>query len=253
MLSLKSIKSQKERDRLGVFVVEGLKFVGEIPSDWKVLAYVVQGGFKGSLDQYKKRAPCIQVSEKTFAGIAEASTPQGILAIVEKKYHTPAEIFAMANARKVGAKFLLLLESMSDPGNAGSLVRTACAAGAAGVVFTQGSAGHFRPKTQRASAGMALRIPIASDVEIQKVLRLAEIHALPIYAAHAKAGKLPQHVDFTAPFCLALGSESRGLSPVLQSAAKSLMRLPMAGGMDSLSAAAAGAVLMYEAVRQNMK
>ena len=243
MLNLKSLVSEKSKSKLGVFVVEGEKFAGEIPSDYYVLQYVASDKYEKPTERFAERAPVVRVSDARFQRIAGAATPQGILAVVERRRFSLGECMVQDG-------FALVCEGLGDPGNVGSLIRTAAAASASGVVMTKDSVSLWNPKTQRASAGAQLRLPIAVDCSIDDVLCLAKSKGCPVYAAHHRLGALPYDLDLSGRFCLVLGSESHGLSDFTAKNADALVRLPMSGLTESLSVAAAGSVLMYEAVRQ---
>ena len=241
MIGIKSLRTKKSRDELGVFIVEGEKFVREIPTDCRVVQYIVSDSYKKPLEEFKNRAQVLQVGKVIFDRVAQTTSPQGILAVVEKKHYTFDDV-------KDG--FVIVCESINDPGNLGSLIRTAAAADASGVVLTHDSASIWNPKVQRASTGAALRLPIISEVNIDEVEDFAKKNSIPIYAAHPRGDAFPYDVDMSKKFCLILGSESHGLSETAARLADTLIKLPMSDKVESLSVATAGSILMYEAVRQ---
>ena len=243
VIGIKSLRKKKSRDELGVFIVEGEKFVSEIPTNYRILQYIVSDDYKKPTDSLKIRAGVLQVSRAMFNSVAETISPQGILAVVEKKR------FTLSDAKN---GFMLVCDNLSDPGNLGSLIRTAAAAEASCVVLTPESASVWNPKVQRASAGTALKLPIISDMCINEVADFAKKNKLPIYAAHQRGGSLPYELDLSEQFCLIIGSESRGLSQASIDQADALIRLPMGDDVESLSVAAAGSIIMYEAVRQKV-
>lgn len=243
MISVKSLRTKKSRDELGVFIVEGEKFVKEIPTNYKVVQYIVCEGYKKPVDNYKKRAKILEVSKAVFDRVAQTTTPQGILAVVEKQHYSYKDAF-----NKDG--FILVCENINDPGNLGSLIRTAAAANASCIMLTQGSASVWNPKVQRASAGAALKLPIIPEACIAKIADYANRQNIPIYAAHPREGTLPYELELNKKFCLILGCESHGLSKTATNHASALVRLPMNKKVESLSVATAGSIIMYEAIRQ---
>ena len=243
MIGVKSLRTKKSRDELGVFIVEGEKFVREIPTSYRVVQYIVSENYKRPIDNLKSRAKVLEVSKAMFDRVTQTTSPQGILAVVEKRIY-PLED-AMGNKG-----FILVCESINDPGNLGGLIRTAVAAYASCVVLTQDSASVWNPKVQRASAGAALKLPIVMDASISEIVDYAKKHAFPIYAAHPRGASLPYDVDMSKKFYLILGSESHGLSESATKHADALIRLPMSGKIESLSVVTAGSIIMYEAVRQ---
>ena len=233
----------KSRDELGVFIVEGDKFVKEIPASHQIVQYVVSDEYKKPSEILKRRAKVLAVGKAAFERVAQTKSPQGILAVVEKKHYSFEDI-----AKAFG--FVLVCENINDPGNVGSLMRTAAAANASGIVLTKECASAWNPKVQRASAGAALSMPIVSGADIGCAVGFARKLGMPIYAAHPAEGVLPYDINLSERFCLVLGSESTGLSKAAKRSADFLVRLPMSGNMDSLSVPVAGSIIMYEAVRQ---
>jgi TrmH family RNA methyltransferase len=149
-----------------------------------------------------------------------------------------------------GVPLVIVLAAMQDPGNVGALLRSAAAFGATGAVACHGTAHPFSPKVLRASAGLALRLPVLAGVPAQSALARLREAGLRIYAASLRGTTLPADSDFCGPCALVIGNEAAGLTPELERAADARLRIPLAEGVDSLNAAVAGAVLLYEAARQ---
>ena len=243
LIGIKSLRTKKSRDELGVFLVEGEKFVMEIPASYRIVQYIVSDGYRRSTDVLKNRAKVLEVSKALFDRVAQTTSPQGILAVVEKKHYTYEKA-------ALGDGIVLVCESINDPGNLGSLIRTAAAVETSCVVLTHGSASVWNPKVQRASAGTALNLPIVEDISIDEVANNTKKHNVPFYAAHQQGNARPYDLDLRKKFCLVLGSESHGLSETAKRRADALIRLPMSDNVESLSVATAGSIIMYEAMRQ---
>jgi len=244
MPSLKKLTTKKGRDECGLFIIEGEKFVDEIPGDTKIVQYAVSESYSNThdLSGLRKRARCEIVKDNVFSGISSTVTTQGILAVCEKKEWILDDILSSDG-------FVLLCEEINDPGNLGTLIRTATAAGASGIVLTSGSCEVYNPKVLRASAGAVLRLPIVFDVDVSEVMNKLD---MPIYAAHPRGDILPYNVNMKEKFCLLIGSESHGISKTAESFATKLIKLPMTNETESLNASVAGCILMYEAVRQKI-
>ena len=254
----KQLKTKKSRDKLGLFFVEGEAFVSEIPPDYKIVSYIMSQTFAEGRDisLYESRASCEIIRDSLFGNLADTVTPQGIIAVCEKISYGLNDILqdcSIASVRAAGQNlgFILMGENINDPGNLGTLVRTAAAAGASGAFFTQGSCDIYNSKAIRASAGAILRLPIAvaDTSEIFAALKKAD---MPIFAAHPRGNVLPYELDFRQKFCLLVGSEARGISPFSQEQADFIVRLPMTNATESLNASVAGSILLYEAVRQRI-
>jgi RNA methyltransferase, TrmH family len=178
------------------------------------------------------------VSDKAFREIASTETPQGVIALVRPAAWS-------IEGMLTGQALLVVLDGIQDPGNAGAILRAAEAFGASGAVFLKGTVNPYNPKCLRGSAGSAFRVPLVSGIDAQEFL---ESVSLPLYAAMPRAQKLASEADFTSPCALIIGSEGRGVSPAIQAGAVGV-RIPTTG-VESLNAAVAAGILLYEARRQ---
>ena len=178
------------------------------------------------------------ISDKAFRDISSTETPQGIIALVRPG---KASLARMMN----GNALVVVLDGIQDPGNAGAILRAAQAFGATGAVFLKGAVNPYNPKCLRGSAGSAFRLPVVYGLPAAEFL---DCMALPLYAAMPHAGTPLSSADFTNPCALVMGSEARGVHPEI--AARALaVRIPTCG-VESLNAAVAAGILLYEARRQ---
>lgn len=141
---------------------------------------------------------------------------------------------------------------MGDPGNVGTLVRSAAAAGAGGVVLTRGCADVWSPKALRAGMGAQLRLPVAAGLDAPAVVALARERGLALRVADGRGAVPYDGVDWAVPALLVVGGEAAGPSAALLSAADEVVAIPLWGGVESLNAAVAGSVVLYEARRQRL-
>ena len=259
------IKSKKARDEQGLFVTEGIKIFSETPMD-RVEAVFATAEFAREHPEMISGIPAgtecvLDVRADRFAGISDTKNPQGIIAVVRKKKYTLADILGNAGvgcidsgtsegAVRRAAPLIVVLENLQDPGNAGTILRTAEAAGVSGVILTEGSVDLYNPKVIRSTMGCIFRMPhlvVASAEELLPELRAAGITT---YAAHL-GGSIPHFEgDYTGGTAFFIGNESRGLSDELSGKLDVLMKIPMSGKVESLNAAMAAGILMYEAKRQ---
>jgi RNA methyltransferase, TrmH family len=175
------------------------------------------------------------VTDKTFRSLASTETPQGVLALVK-----PPE-FTIESVIGAGA-LAVVLDGVQDPGNAGSIVRAADAFGATGAIFLKGSVNPYNPKCIRASAGSIFRLPVVTGAVLE------DLGGIALYAAMPRAEKLIGEADFTVPCAIVIGSEGHGVRADLAERATGL-RIPTSH-VESLNAAVAAGVLLYEARRQ---
>jgi TrmH family RNA methyltransferase len=178
------------------------------------------------------------VSDRTFREFASTETPQGVITLVRPPIST-VEQMTRRDA------LVVVLDGVQDPGNAGAIVRAAEAFGASGVVFLKGTVNPYNPKCIRGSAGSVFRVPLIASVEADEILRLTEV---TWYAAMPRAQKLASDAEMVSPCGMIIGSEGHGVSPALAARAVGL-RIPTCG-VESLNAAVAAGILLYEARRQ---
>lgn len=184
-----------------------------------------------------KRAEGIyEVPDHIMKRISDTETPQGLVALCSMR---PWELKDLGLNRVV-----VILDAISDPGNVGTIIRTAEAVGAGGVIILPGTADPFSPKALRASAGSSLRVPLVRA-------ELPELKGLRIVIAAPRDGKAFYEADLSAPVAIAFGSEAHGISDSLKRIAKESVTLPLMGRAESLNVASAAAVILYETLRRS--
>jgi TrmH family RNA methyltransferase len=151
---------------------------------------------------------------------------------------------------EASATLFLGLDRVQDPGNMGTLIRTAEAAGVGGIVALGGSVDVFSPKVLRSSMGSAFRLPILANATVEQLISLRESHGLKIVAAAGEGEIDYTDYDWQQPTLLLLGNEGRGVDAALMSQCDARLRIPLLNGVESLNVAAAGAVMLFEAARQ---
>jgi TrmH family RNA methyltransferase len=188
-----------------------------------------------------KQVRVIVVADALFNTISATESSQGVIALVRPPAWTLDQLFR-------GQALVVVLDGIQDPGNAGTIVRSAEAFGATGVIFVKGTVSPHNPKSLRASAGSLFRVPFVygMDEELTRVT-LAQ-RRMDAYAAAPRGKKSLQDIDLTRPCALVIGSEGRGVSEKLRAACLDL-RIPTLS-VESLNASAAASILLYEARRQ---
>lgn len=230
------------RDRTGAFLVEGPRAVRE------ALGCLTQLFVTDPAEELAARArdagvAVTTVSDRVLAALADTVTPQGVVGVAE----LPARGLDDALA---GARLVVVCWQVADPGNLGTVLRSADAAGADAVVCTAGSVDPRSPKAVRASAGSLFHLPVVADAEPPAVVAACRAHGLQVVAADSGGATSYTDVDFTRPTALLLGNEAHGLPPESLAAADVVAAVPILGGAESLNLAAAAAVIVYEAARQ---
>ena len=184
------------------------------------------------------------VQDSVFKAMCDTQTPQGVLCLVKQYHYTLEELL------KKERPLFLVLENLQDPGNLGTIMRTAEGAGVTGVILSKGSVDIYNPKTIRSTMGSIYRVPFLYAEDLQQVLVLLREKGVRSYAAHLQGTETYDREDYTGGTAFLIGNESNGLSQELASCADCYIRIPMEGQLESLNAGVAASILMYEAYRQ---
>jgi TrmH family RNA methyltransferase len=189
-------------------------------------------------------ADVLVTTERIFRGLSDTEAPQGVLAAVKKPVCGAAAFFSRAGAN------LLVLDRVRDPGNIGSLVRTADAAGFGGIMAVAGTGDPYGPKAVRAAAGALFRVPVLFVRDAAEAAALLAAAGKRVAVADAHGGTSCYEADLARDVAFVIGNEGAGPSDVFKDGASLVVSIPMPGGAESLNAAAAAAILMFESVRQ---
>lgn len=244
-------KKSKERRKDDVFLVEGFKMCREAPEDWVLEIYLSQGAQTRARENrglWERLQKCGYelVSDEVFSRMSDTRTPQGILAVLRQPHYRLEELLEQAPA------LLVLLENLQDPGNVGTIVRTGEGAGITGVIMNSGTVDLFNPKTIRSTMGSIYRIPCLYVEDLGRIVEQLHAKGIHTYAAHLKGRDYYSSFSFREPAAFLIGNEGNGLSDTLADKAESYLKIPMEGQVESLNAAIAAALLMYEAHRQRV-
>lgn len=240
------LKKSKERKEKKVFVIEGRKMFEEICA---VPGRLVKAYFSEHyVNEYYPNGvlpeiPHEIVADKIFDAIAETVTPQGVLAIVRMPEYTLSEMVEAAGT-------LVLLEDLRDPGNLGTIIRTAEAAGVSGIVLSKESVDVYNPKVIRSTMGAVYRVPFLYVENFMGTLRELKQKEVRLLAAHLKGDKTFDKADYSGKVGILIGNEANGLTDAAAELAEEKVLIPMAGQVESLNAAVAAALLMYESFRK---
>jgi TrmH family RNA methyltransferase len=239
----------KERRENGAFLAEGVRLVEEAFSAGWNFRFVLhtdglnQRGQELVKSLTAKGVDVEPVVENLFQSMTETETPQGIIAVLA--LDPPDSLLLPAKL-----DFVLIPDQIRDPGNLGTLLRTAAAAGVQTVFIPPETTDPFAPKVVRAGMGAHFRLPILPLTWDQLGERA---RGMSVYLSDTEAEKSCWEVDFTRPTALVIGGEAEGASTRARSLATDMIRIPMPGNMESLNAGVAGSVLMYEVVRQRSR
>jgi RNA methyltransferase, TrmH family len=236
---------RKEREENRAFVVEGVRLLEEaFPAGWQPQFLLFSEGLSGrgreTVDAYAGQGVEInQVPPHILDSVSDTEASQGVLAV-----------FALPEPEIPPAiDFLLIADGLRDPGNLGTLLRTASAAGVQAVAVTPGTTDPFAPKVVRAGMGAHFRLPVF-HLSWQQIDELREKHSLSLYLADAEGGQPAWKLDLRKPCGLVVGSEAEGASSEARRLVDGIVTIPMPGAAESLNAAIAASIILFEFVRQ---
>ncbi len=248
-----SLKQKKYRNELGLFAIEGIRFAEEAAASGWETEYCLYTEEAASNDRVKKVLSALQkrncrqqqVSQSVYERISDTEHPQGIMVIVKKKSYDLPELLVPGKV-----PFFIVLDRIQDPGNVGTMIRTADAAGCSGVILTDGCADLFSGKVLRSSMGSIFHLPIVNLVETKRACSFFAEQGISVAAACLDTPLLYWDVAMSGPLAIVFGNEGSGISQEWLAVADKKVRIPIYGNAESLNVASATAIFLYEAARQ---
>lgn len=242
-LQEKSSYRRKERQ----FVVEGKKSLIEVPVENIHHIYVTEVFYdkeKMFLLPFEESHKLTCVGENVLKQLSDEMTPQGMLGVVQMNS------IEMKDLLLEGAPLLIALERIQDPGNLGTIIRTADAVGANAVLLSKDCVDLYNPKVIRATMGSMFHLPIIEQVELMEAVRVLKNRGCQVFGAALKNSIDAFEQVYTGATCFVIGNEGQGLTDEIQNETTGNVRIPMPGRAESLNASVAASVLLYEALRQ---
>lgn len=243
-------KKRKERDRENVFLVEGIRMFREVPANKLKEVYVSESFYKKEKALVDKTASKSGIraevlSDNVFAHVSDTMTPQGILCVVEQMN------YSLENVLENGElPHIMVLDNLQDPGNLGTIVRTAEGAGVTGIIMSKETVDIYNPKVIRSTMGSIYRMPFYYAEDLLEAVGEMKKRNISTYAAHLEGKHAYDEENYKNPCAFFIGNEGNGLRDEVADAADIYVRIPMCGQVESLNAAIAASVLMFEAARQ---
>ncbi|MCR5691803.1 MAG: RNA methyltransferase [Eubacterium sp.] len=257
---IKLSKSASFRRKESTFICEGWKMTGEAlarglakklyigeknQENWRERLMETNGTIGEEVAKNMVSTPVEIVSDKVFSQLSDTVTPQGVLALVEMPSYDREEILRDPEAR------LICLEDIQDPGNLGTIMRTAEGAGMTALVMTQNTVDLFNPKVVRATMGGLFRLPFYVCQDMTTEVESLKKAGFTSYAAHLKGRRDFKEEAYQGKTAILIGNEAKGLQEATAKAADCLVKIPMEGQLESLNAAVSAALFMYEVHRKN--
>ncbi|MFT8315772.1 MAG: RNA methyltransferase [Clostridium sp.] len=243
---IKKLQEKKYRNLCNRFIVEGFRFVSEaLDSKFHVCYIIISETIEEKFnklrlnEKVKDNTKLIKVSEAILKSICSTDNPQGIAAVVSNR----------ETIMDYNEGFYILADKVQDPGNMGTIIRTANAAGAKGVIVTKGTVDIYNDKTLRSTMGSIFKIPIIVDEDLNYLTKLKQ-KDFKLVVSSLDTDNNFYDIDLTGKVIIAVGNEGSGINEEIYSLSDEKVKIPMPGNAESLNVGIAAAIMMFEAVRQ---
>jgi TrmH family RNA methyltransferase len=238
----KLISTSKYRKQRELYVVEGIRMFREIPSEELECVVVSEKAYEGVKAEVETSPHLLLVADHVFSSLSDTVTPQGILALVKQKTYSIDDI------NDNNASLVFVLEHIQDPGNLGTIIRTAEAVGAS-LILSYDCVDVYNPKVVRSTMGAIFRVPVYVSENLATDIDILKQKGICIYGTHLSGTEFYDE-KFSSPSAFLIGNEGNGLSAEISAKADKLIKIPMLGNVESLNAATTVAVVGYEVLRQ---
>lgn len=243
------LQKAKVRKEKKLFVVEGVKMFLEAPEERIVKVYAAESFGKEMPPACREKLAALAgspeiVSDDIFRKMSDTKTPQGILCVVRQSEYSMDRMLAAKEP------LLVLLEDIQDPGNLGTMFRAGEGAGVTGILMSGNTVDIYNPKTIRSTMGSIYRMPFLYTDDMKETIRKLREKGTAVYAAHLQGAKVYDTCSYRGRTAFLIGNEANGLREETAACADASVRIPMEGKVESLNAAVAASVLLFEAARQ---
>ncbi len=249
---LLKLKTKKGRSQQGKFLLEVLRLCEEaLNSNWEIESILLTPSYEDKAKEKNffiklqaSKAKLIAVKTRDLQKISDTVTPPGIMCVVKIRRNQIEELWRKNN------NFILALDGIRDPGNVGTLIRTADAFGADGVLLSNDTVELYNPKVVRSTMGSLFHFPVWDEVDLETILPELRKRNFKILGTDVRKGKILDSVDYSGNICILIGNEAEGLRENLLALSDELVHIPIYGKAESLNAAVAGGILLYEITRK---
>lgn len=241
-------KKAKLRNQEKVFIVEGIRMFQELPRERIKNIYFSESFYHRRREELNLDAyPHELLSDTVFAYVSDTKTPQGVLCVVKQPQYVLADILEAEHPH------IFVLDNLQDPGNLGTLLRTAEGAGVTGIIMSSDCVDIFNPKVIRSTMGSIYRMPFLYVDHLEETIEEIKRKGIHTFAAHLQGTQDYDEADYRNACAFFIGNEGNGLREEIANMAEEWIRIPMQGKVESLNAAIAASVLMFEAARQRRR
>lgn len=238
-------KKSKVRNEEKVFIVEGIRMFAEVPKNRVEKVYISESLYNKKKQELDLQGMPVEIlSDNVFQYVSDTKTPQGIMCIVKQVQYNIEELLRIRNPH------FMVLDNLQDPGNLGTIVRTAEGAGVDAIFLSKESVDIFNPKTIRSTMGSIYRMPVIYVDDLLELLDTFKKKGIKSYAAHLEGKNSYDQETYQDGTAILIGNEGNGLRDEVSKKADIWVQIPMKGQVESLNAAIAASVLMFEVARQ---
>lgn len=248
---IRKLKDKKYREIYNEYIIEGVKLVREAINEKTKIKQIivceeceVMEAFPKDLTYEIARYECIYVTQKIFESLTDVITPQGIIAVVEKK-HQENEIDFTQDV-------IVALDDIQDPGNLGTILRTLDSVGLNQILVTKGTADAFNPKVVRSTMGAIFRVKVIECEDFLKTIKECRKHKFKTVVTSLQAEKTIYEINYKKKL-IVIGNEAKGIEKYIEEQADEKIKIPMPGKAESLNASVATGIVLYEYIRQKTK
>lgn len=245
-------KKHRAREKERVFLAEGIRMFREVPYQQLKEIYVSEAFYNKEKKLVVETANAAGLkpellADHVFAYISDTKTPQGVLCVVKQQAYSLEQVLSGPS------QHILMLDNLQDPGNMGTLVRTAEGAGVTGIVMSGDCVDIYNPKTIRSTMGSIYRMRFCYTDDLMAAIEQVKKRSIRVFAAHLEGKRPYDEEEYMSSCAFLIGNEGNGLHGDIAEMADVFVRIPMAGQVESLNAAIAASVLMFEVGRQRRK
>ena len=241
------VKKSSIGKKKNAYIIEGIRMFSELKPEEILEVFVSESFENENKSLLKDIFPEYEtVSDRVFDSISDTKTPQGVLAVAKRKEYTLENI--LKNAQEPFS--LLILDGLQDPGNLGTLVRAGEGAGISGIIMSENTVDIYNPKVIRSTMGSIFRVPFIYVKDLKEVIDKLNSKGISVYASSLEGAIEYDRPDYKKDTAFIIGNEAAGISKEILDITDKKIKIPMLGEVESLNAAVAGSILMYEAVRQ---
>lgn len=249
---IRKLKEKKYRDEFNEYIIEGIKLIKEAineKADIKTIIVCDNCDKNETIEQNMMyeiaKYNCVYVDEKIFNHITEVQNPQGILAVIGKGNKEEKIDYSQ--------DMIVILDDIQDPGNLGTILRTVDSAGLKQIIVSKKSGDAYNPKVVRSTMGAIFRVNIIESQNLVKTIKDIQKNNFKVLATALETNDTIYNIDFSKKLAIVIGNEANGVSKEVLESADSKVKIPMLGKTESLNAAVATGIVVYEYVREKVK